>query len=441
MGLRVWNVHDELGIDRIEYYNDEPWNRLATLLDDPTTIPGQAHEDWTKETSEPVPSDGMIFDFKDVTVTEPWKSQGFKEFVSNGRVFLRLYNAKNAAATIEAWCRLSGCSYGRVMNVDILGETTAKESRMDKVIRVKAEELEGTITETHLPGGVYFDVRVADVYNQVVYPEHIKEIEKAILNYHEHTGAVRYRILCGKVPVQKQMIRELAEIAVQLEAMGLEVKIISDIPEVMDKATIWLSIKHGENYNSEQKLRLIEKSTPVNSVGMLTEYVQTRGKDEFGRSGNGKVASCRPALYLGVIRERNGGGKVLFRRYRLFATGKLMGERIQLFTTRLHYGLENDGEAHPGLVSEDIMIPIEDLGVYTDFLGRRFHFMEPVQLDPEGGMELYQPAACEKGFQLNILTLPEYIRAVLDEFEIGYYKPGLEAAILDTNSYLSQLKQ
>ena len=87
------SVRDSLGVDTISRTTDA-WNKLADIAD---SIDGEVR-----------------FDFRGVTLMEPWKNEDFKQFIKNERVYLKLYTASKTRDTIELLLAMGNLKTGRV---------------------------------------------------------------------------------------------------------------------------------------------------------------------------------------------------------------------------------------------------------------------------------------------------------------------------------------
>ena len=83
----------------------------------------------------------------------------------------------------------------------------------------------------------------------------------------------------------------------------------------------------------------------------------------------------------------------------------------------------------------DVAIPIEDIGLYDKYLGALYHFNKPIQYEPSDSITTYK-INDEGGVITRKATLPEYIKLVLDDFNVRHDGEELLKAIAETNRQL-----
>ena len=114
--------------------------------------------------------------------------------------------------------------------------------------------------------------------------------------------------------------------------------------------------------------------------------------------------------------------------------GSLVGTGI-VVSFSWNTGLENDGQILESLDVENLLIPIDDVGILDKFMGSRFHFAEPLQYEKEDSITLFDIGNDGKVVRVNA-TIPIRIKLVLDDWGIRYNKERLEHAIQETNKIL-----
>ena len=190
-----------------------------------------------------------------------------------------------------------------------------------------------------------------------------------------------------------------------------------------------MSIDIGkQTYTSKEKFDIMRSRLKVNHVGILTKYKDGRAKDEFGRSGKGEKISVRIALFKGFTRDTNDEILAHFQSY-----------NNNYFYTHDHWYLEHDGEELNDLIYDDVYVKIDDLGIYNDFVGARYHFSSAVQYRPEGSVTMYHMESISDTKSSVVgerYTIPERIKAVFDDFGVDYDQESLDAYIESTRKIL-----
>lgn len=431
--LRV-NVYKALQVTQITPKNNKAWGVLRGMLDNP---PEWAEQEENEKYSG---IEGTLFDFDGVELVEPWQSEQFKKFFADTRAYLRIYTSEVTKHTIDTMCRIGGIKDGRVENVDIYSTSPKTETKEEAAIRRLTAKFHDAMKQKHMPLGIRGELNMEDIISQLGSKESVQAIAEAIKLYSQETDIKEYRVKLGMMAVLVSLIPDVARMISDLNAAGYEVEVTSTDPDISEKINIWLSMSNGRRYNEAQKVMLLTNLTPQGLVGMLTEYKVTRGTDEFGRCNGGKAVACRPAIFLGVRELKDGSHAAVFQRF-----------RKKQFMPRLQYCLDNDGAKHPGLQWDTVHIPIRDLGIYDKYLGRLYHFMEPIQYDPEDRYTTYicdEDTASADGtgsdeekshIRVAHITLPEFLKLTLNDFDINYNTKALDQAIYDTDIYLRQL--
>lgn len=194
------------------------------------------------------------------------------------------------------------------------------------------------------------------------------------------------------------------------------------IPDARLKNTLSLAMNMREikNFSAKDKLKILDEHFVLYTAGILTSYVTRGKKDMYGRSGNGKVATNLPAIYLGRK------GDVLA--FRVF--------RAENFETRDEYMFEHDYEEHPGLKSEIRKCNINDIGLAGYWMGSEFQFNLPIQYKPDQLYNYYKQFG--DSTRLIKVSLPQHMKMVFDDFGIKYDDISLRDSIVYTKSILRE---
>lgn len=205
---------------------------------------------------------------------------------------------------------------------------------------------------------------------------------------------------------------------------GVTVTIHSDDEEVMNKVNIYQTLSSNKSMSVSDKLNIIKSKLSVGKVGMLIKYKDSKATDEFGRKGRGKPISCRVAIF---------GGLKLVDKTPTISIRTFNGNT---FFTSTHWSLEHDNAILRNLDYTDELIPIDQFGMYNDFLGSRYHFIAPIQTRKEDTITMY--GLNEQGkVTHDKVTIPERIKLVLDDWEIKYDAESLDRCIKETKEILA----
>ena len=399
--MRIIPVKDVYPMDNISKNNDNAWKLLMGAIKD---------------------EDGdVLFDFKDVEISEPWNNNTFKKFISDERVHIKLYSSKKTADTIDVACRLGGLKTGRFFNEDVV--TPPKPSREEIIALQMVDELQEYFT--YINGVAIFQIN--DRFDQIGSLNTVDYIEKAVEKYSEEKGEKRVILDATGISIQTIAIKPLTEVIGRLLSKGITFEITTDDEDAMSKIKLYQHTEISKNLTLRDKVRIIKESIPMNMVGMLARYRRSRAVDEFGRYGKGEVVYSRVAIYRGLGKK---DGKVCAR----FTT--FNGET---FYTKAHWALENDGEMLEELDSEDVIVSLEDLGALNNFLGRRYHFMAPIQYGHEDYTMMYDLTEDGELTYINA-TVPKRIQMVLDDWGIRYDQSYLLYHILETEKMLDKVQ-
>ena len=107
------------------------------------------------------------------------------------------------------------------------------------------------------------------------------------------------------------------------------------------------------------------------------------------------------------------------------------------FYTKEHWALEHDNHVLSGLEVTHEVVLLSHFGLYNNFIGSKHHFIEPVQLNSEDSMTMYGVNE-NGGVSRTVMTIPERIQAVFDDFDVEYDKEALEACIIKTKQHLEK---
>lgn len=392
-------------VTQISKGNNTPWEKLGAIA--------------AEEQGD------ILFDFDGIELQEPWSNLEFKRLMSNPRVHLKVYSSEKLKDTINIMCLMANYKPNRVENEDIIqpGELSSK----DKQIMNLAKRFEDNI-DIGQGSGV---LNICDVVDQIGSATTVDALEKALLNFSKNTNVKSFIVDTESIFIQMNIIERLAALIGKMMDNGIELSILSEDPDTAGNIRTYQCVAGTAKLTESDRVKIFKDNVAVNTVGMLSRFKETKGKDAFGRCGDGIPIICRPAIFRGVVKE---SGHYLLRFTEFNGS---------TFFTKIHYKLEHDMEEHPGLISNEISIPITNIGLCNMFVGALYHFNMPIQYNPDDYITTYkeEDGDDEDGDVVQIKrNLPEHIKSVLDEFKIKYNNMALIYAIGETFRYLKKFE-
>mgnify|MGYP000844788877 FL=1 len=393
--MKTIKVSDIYNVTQISKTNSDAWERLYKLMENET--------------------EDVLFDFKDINLEEPWNNEAFKKFIGNERVHMKIYSSEKIKDTIELACKLGNLKTGRVINEDEIVEVEpVKDLKQEKLI----QNIVNNISIVEDTGMLY----MPDVASQITNHSTVTALEKAIVGFAETTHIKKLAIDTETMFIQVNIIELLANMIGKLKSQGIDVIIMSRDPDISGKINMYRCFSGSRKLTPRERIKIFKETLQPNTVGMLSKFKDTRRVDEFGRKGDGKPIMCRVAIYKGIK-----NGQVHF----ITFNGKY-------FFTKLHYSLDHDGEELKNLVTEHYSMPVEQVGLTDKFTGLLYHFNLPIQYSKDDYIQSY--CEDEDGVIRQVqLTLPQYIKMVLDSFGVMYNGASLIYAITKTRDFLDKL--
>ena len=392
-------ARDILHLDTISKGNDKPWNRLMEYIDENPGV-------------QPIE-----FDFKGISVVQPCSSTSFLKLLANQRFYMVLHNDAGNVNNIHIVCTLNNIPPDKIRNIEVAvpKQKTAEEKNIEAMV----EQLMPYMEETD--DGVVLNVHKR--FDQIGQLATVKYIAGAIQHYIDVNGPNHFTVYTKMMSIQPSIIAAIADMVDTFKKSGIDVVVKSDDKEVQNK--IDMAIDIGKRaYDSQERLDIMRSRLVKNRVGILIKYKEGRAKDEFGREGRGEKRSARIAQFKGFSHNRDGEVCAKFRTY-----------NSNYFYTKEHWFLEHDREELKELVYDDIVVKVNDLGIYNDFLGAKYHFSTAIQYEPGGEITMY--GLNDIGSVTDtVMTIPDRIKAVFDDFGIEYDEESLEAYIEETRKIL-----
>lgn len=392
-----------LKIDTISKGNNKPWDNLIKYMEDNC------------------PAGTLVeFDFRGIEVVQPCNSTSFLKLLSNPDFGMVMYNNENTVNSIRLMCTLNNYATERIRNVnDVIPKVMTAE---EKAIERMSQQLL-MYFETSADGKTGF-IDVTKRFDQIGQPATVKYILAAVEKYSENTGVKEITVHTKMMNIQPSVIEAMANMVDEMHKVGVELTLVSDDKSIQDKLDMSLDLGRA-SYSNADKLRIAKNRLTPGRVGLLTKYKDGKVKDEFGRQGKGEKVMVRVAIFRGFY-ERNGYMAACFQSF-----------NVHKFYTKQHWYLENDQEILDKVPSDEQYIPIDELGIYNDFIGTKYHFSSLVQYGSNGSTMMY--SINESGSAVGtMMTIPERAKAVFDDFDIEYEEETLLEYIKETRRILGE---
>lgn len=379
--IKVINARDIIGCDTISAGNDKPWEKLYNYM---------------CKVSEPV-----NFDFEGVEIYSPYESSSFRKLICDKYFYFTIHNNELLKDNIENMCSLSGIN-GHVRNINDVSEKV--ETKEERRIKVQGERIFDNI-ETIDGIGV---LNLYTMYDQLGSSNTVDYLRFGINKYCESTKVNKVIVDCGAIHVSNEIVNYLARMVADFKDHKVDVRIKIDSNQESFKNLAMILELPKRKYKIEDKIDIILNSINVGEIFLLRKYVDTRGLDNFGRRGNGKVLWNRVAVYQGLSDDKK---KLIFDTY-----------SVATFSTIANWYYTHDYEVNK-LDITTVYVPIDEMGIFSHFLGASYHLLRPVQFREEGTQELwgcYNDKWVKKKY-----TIPELIEAVFNDFNVHYNKEYL----------------
>lgn len=368
------------------------------------------------------PDEDVMFDFKGIEVIQPWATNEFKQFMQDERVHIKLWSSEGTVNSINIMCTLGDSSSGRAVNEQVAVEK--KLSKEELQIIAMANELQKYF-EVDENDKTVATLNVGKRFDQVGVPITVDYIREALMKFAKEHEVKRLRLNVVGIIIQASVIKNITNVISALEKEGIKLEILSNDEEVKNKIGMYQSLEGNDVSTENDKLRVIKAQLKPGKVGMLIKYKESKAVDEFGRRGKGKPLNCRVAIYNGLKRGKDGIIRLKFTTF-----------NGNTFFTSAHWRLEHDNdELDNGPEHEELSISVKEFGMYNEFLGSKYHFITPVQIKPEHSMTMYGLDQSGKVTHTK-MTIPERIKAVLDDWGYKYDNESLQSYIQKTREVL-----
>ena len=382
--------------------------------------------------------DPINIDMSGINITDPWEIEAFHELMNNENIYLTFTNKKELVNRIKMWCTINGYYPENVINIEVEYNKpkTAKELKLEREgnnVKAHFHLIDGNreaiqnIADTNILKSIY-ELNVADLYTQIYSGGTIENIRWAIDQLVKESGIKHYRLVINDIPMQDNVIDSLAKLILEYQDNGIMLEVASSNTETTDKFTLYIFNNSNKEYTEDEKATIIQENFKPGMPGLLIRYKKTRATDDFGRYGDGKPASCRIAVYKGLVDDETG-------RYVIIDS-----YNDDTFYTKQHWKVDNDNEDLDKLSVDEHKITLDEIGMTDFFFGSTYHFIKPIQRSIDESRNVIVDLNENGGNITERCTIPERMKHVFDDWGIEYDAELLKEYIDETNNSLGIIK-
>lgn len=361
----------------------------------------------------------VLLDFEDIELHNPYKNNSFLVLLQDKDLYFRVYNDSTLKNTLDMICTAYKHDKNRIESVTEYCETPFKvKVDHDVVKRMECKEkLRQNVVSTH-------DQYELNLYKGGIYTVSTESTVDAIIDVLKEYNDKLFVLDFGDTDITNNAYKYLANELQQHITDGNLLKIkATDNEELEQRLDVSISVSTNTHTTSREKAILLKNNTEKNVVGLFVKYYPTKSNsklDNLGREGRGKVLSTQPAIFRGF--------KVVNSTY--CAVLDIYEPMEDNFSPDLDYIADkcNGEDRGHELRKATKVISLNDIGFYNLFAGRKFHFLMPVQEIKEETKSIYVVKE-DGGLTTRKVSIPEYMKIVLDEHNVKYNEPVLDECI------------
>lgn len=348
----------------------------------------------------------VLLDFDEVNLIDPFNNDQFMKMMANPRIHIRIYD-EELAATLKIALRLGGIEEGNKIDlVEFEDDYDAKAEERNKEVKLLADRISSVAEESNN----VLTINLGNTIEQVSSSKTLDALEKLIrdtVELNESIGTVEINLT--DVVVQRNVLEDLAKFQNRLEGTDILVSFQSEDLDMINKINIAsLNIE----LTTQERIDIIKGCLDEDGIVIVQKF-KRRGKNEdICETYNADPLIGRVAIYRGIV-----DNEIVLDTF-----------NNDYFFTKLDYSLDRDGESHPGLRVDKWRISVDKTGVYDHFLGSRHHISAPVKLADDSDLKVINKVVGDSITSYEV-TLPEFIKIVLDDFGVDYNQQSLQKYI------------
>lgn len=403
-------VKDILGWDSISKGNEKAWGTIYEAVKDET--------------------EDLMLDFDDIEVKEPCSSANFRLLMGLSTVNITIYKSEGLAKSIEMMCKLMKRWHeGKVKN-DKGQIYQAPKSKAEIQIEQRKRRWANLVqVDEDQVGRLY----LAKEIDQLGSADSVINIFGGIDLVHTEQGLNNFVLELGDITVNPSIAEHIVSWVCNFKDKGVWVEFHSDLEYVRNSLEVAIQ-RQIKNFSVEQKLSIMRRIVNVGKVGLLQNY-KPKPASEDNSFGAGDLISCSIAVFRGVKKDKEGKVKAVFEVYQYERNSDDGDEKELVFSTRQHWSITHDNEKKRTLDCVTREVPVDELGMYDEFMGSTYYFAAPVTLKKEHMVKMFdyndEGRAVYEEF-----TYPELIMRVFDDFGIEYDHEYLRRCAEGNRKYL-----
>jgi hypothetical protein len=367
--------------------------------------------DVIKDITEP-----LLIDFTGANIVDPWDFASFKVILSMDNIHMRFVNKPELVTRIQMMCVIGGNRKERIENIVV--EVPKEKTLDEKKVEANGIRLKSSFIIKGDTAVIEVNKTMSQIHNTLT----IKNMEYAIKLIHEESGINKFMVVLGNMSVLDSVLDVLAEVIVDGAKTGLDIAVDLDKEESIKKLQLYLYKATNNKYAISDKAVIIRKLMSNNKdiPGFLIKYKRSKATDDFGRHGKGEAISSRVAILREVV-----GNKVIVETF-----------NGNYFYTKQHWMANNDNEMLDNLHSEIIEINIDEIGLYDNFLGSKYHFVKPIQQRKSESSNIVVDVDESGNVIKRYCNVTERIKEVFEDWEVQHDKELLKQYIEEAKEKL-----
>lgn len=370
----------------------------------------------------------ILLDFSDLNVEKPWKNQYFPDLMRNEHIYIRLRGDKDTGKYIEGVLRISGCK--NVKRYEVLYET---REHIDYAKLEREKNMCAWFDNCFTLDGTTMSVACKNAkVTQIGSKDTAYSLMNSAINKCTGNKVTDLIFDFSGLTIMDGIHRFLAERSNDKFFIENDINVSfidNNDTEKINTIELHRTLKNNGSLPSSSRLELLKTCGLVEgTVVILQVFKKTRGVNDFNQMNDGKAIMSRVAIFNGYKNRFNRDCGLSFTTF-----------KKKTFTTeRSHFlltDIEDEDDLLKRLETQNLEFDIMDIGFEDRFTGKCGHINYPVQWDKSNNLELAREV--DGKVIMESLSLPRYIKEVLDSWDIPYNKQNLDYCISLTDKNLS----